>query len=122
MIVRFAGCYYGGSDALLPDGARGVPANAQADILTLPLGDHDALTAAIEAHGERLAAVLIDLMPNRAGLTPVERSFASLARELTATHGGLLITDEVITFRAGLVARARGFAPTACRSPVAARR
>jgi glutamate-1-semialdehyde 2,1-aminomutase len=99
LIVRFAGCYHGGADALLKDGAPGVPAAAQADVLTLALGDHDALTAAIETRGDRIAAVLLDLMPNRAGLSPVEQSFATLARELTAAHGSLLILDEVITFR-----------------------
>ncbi|HYM46324.1 MAG TPA: aspartate aminotransferase family protein [Solirubrobacteraceae bacterium] len=99
LIVRFAGCYHGGSDALLAPGARGVPASVQADVLTLPLGDPDALTSAVEAHSDRLAAVLLDPMPNRAGLSPAEPSFASLARELTARAGALLIVDEVITFR-----------------------
>jgi glutamate-1-semialdehyde 2,1-aminomutase len=99
LILRFAGCYHGGSDALLQPGARGVPAAVQADVLTLPLGDPEALTVAVESHAGRLAAILLDLMPNRAGLAPVERSFAALARELTAAHGIVLIVDEVITFR-----------------------
>jgi glutamate-1-semialdehyde 2,1-aminomutase len=99
LILRFAGCYHGGSDALLAPGARGVPAAAQADVLTLPLGDAQALTLAVESNADRLAAVLLDLMPNRAGLAPVEPSFASLARELTVAHGIVLILDEVITFR-----------------------
>ena len=99
LILRFACCYHGGSDALLQPGARGVPAAAQADVLTLPLGDHDAFVSAVETHADRLAAVLLDLLPNRAGLAPVERSFASLVRELTAAHGIVLILDEVITFR-----------------------
>ncbi len=99
LIVRFAGCYHGGADALLKDGARGVPAAAQADVLTLALGDRDALAAAIETYADRIAAVLLDLMPNRAGLTAAEPSFATLARELTAACGSLLIVDEVITFR-----------------------
>jgi glutamate-1-semialdehyde 2,1-aminomutase len=110
LIVRFAGCYHGGSDALLQPGAPGVLAAAQADILTLPLGDTDALQAAVGAHGSELAAILLDLMPNRAGLNPVDPSFASLARELATAHGSLLILDEVITFRlstAGLHARYR---------------
>ena len=99
LILRFADCYHGGSDALLQPGARGVPAAAQTDILTIALGEPDALVAAVEAHADRLAAVLLDLMPNRAGLSPVAPSFASLARELTTAHGSLLILDEVITFR-----------------------
>ncbi len=98
-ILRFAHCYHGGSDALLAPGARGVPSSAQADVLTIPLDDPEALASAVNAHADRLAAVLLDLMPNRAGLHSVEPSFASLARELTAAHGSLLIVDEVITFR-----------------------
>jgi glutamate-1-semialdehyde 2,1-aminomutase len=99
LVLRFAGCYHGGSDALLPDGARGVPAAVQADVLTVPLGDPAALTAAVAAHAGRLAAVLLDLLPNRAGLAPVDPAFATLARELTAAHGIVLILDEVISFR-----------------------
>jgi glutamate-1-semialdehyde 2,1-aminomutase len=99
LVVRFAGCYHGGSDALLQPGAPGVPDAVQADVLTLPLGDAEALQASVEARGSELAAILLDLMPNRAGLSPVEPAFASLARSLASAHGALLILDEVITFR-----------------------
>jgi glutamate-1-semialdehyde 2,1-aminomutase len=98
-LLRFEGCYHGSWDAVLQPGARGVPALAQHDVLTLPVGDEGALLRALDEHGERLACVLLDLMPNRAGLTPVEPAFAALVREQTARRGIALILDEVITFR-----------------------
>ena len=108
LIVRFAGCYHGGSDGLLTSGARGVPGSAQADVLTLPLehaerGRVERIFAkTMRAEGQRVAAVLLDLMPNRAGLHPVDPAFAELVRKLTREHGALLILDEVITFRLGV--------------------
>ncbi len=98
-IVRFAGCYHGGWDALAAPGARGVPEGVARDVVTLPLGDSEAFLRALEEHEGRLACVLLDLMPNRAGLRPVERSFAQLVREHTHAHDIALIVDEVITFR-----------------------
>jgi glutamate-1-semialdehyde 2,1-aminomutase len=43
--------------------------------------------------------VLLDPMPNRAGLMPVPLAFARTARALTRAHDVALILDEVITFR-----------------------
>ncbi len=107
LVVRFAGCCHGGSDGLLAPGARGVPDSAQADVRTLPLEraergtPEQAFAKTMRVEGERVAAVLIDLMPNRAGLHPVDPSFAEFVCELTRAHGALLIVDEVITFRLG---------------------
>jgi glutamate-1-semialdehyde 2,1-aminomutase len=98
-IVRFAGCYHGGWDALAAAGARGVPEGVARDVVTLPLGDSDAFLRVLDEHVGRLACVLLDLMPNRAGLRPVEHSFAQLVREHTHARGIALIVDEVITFR-----------------------
>jgi len=101
-LLRFADCYHGSWDAVVQPGSRGVPAAAQRDVLTLPLGDAQAFLAALAEHGERLACVLLDLMPNRAGLRPVEPEFAALVREETARRGILLVLDEVITLRAAV--------------------
>jgi glutamate-1-semialdehyde 2,1-aminomutase len=99
LIVRFAGCYHGSADELLQPGAPGVPESAQSDVLTLPLGEERPFRAALAEHGEHVAAVLLDLMPNRPGLRPVAREFAALVRAETAARGIALIFDEVITFR-----------------------
>lgn len=99
MVVRFAECYHGGWDALAQPGAGGVPEGVRQPVLTLPLGDPDALAHALAEHEGEIACVLLDLMPNRAGLHPVAAEFAKLAREDTRRRGIVLIVDEVITFR-----------------------
>jgi glutamate-1-semialdehyde 2,1-aminomutase len=98
-LLRFGGCYHGSWDAVVQPGERGVPTSAQSDVLTVALGDAQAFAAALEEHGERLACVLLDLMPNRPGLRPVEPAFAALVRAETARRGIALILDEVITLR-----------------------
>jgi glutamate-1-semialdehyde 2,1-aminomutase len=99
MVVRFADCYHGGWDALAQPGAGGVPEGVRRGVLTLPLGDGKALSSALAEHDGEIACVLLDLMPNRAGLRPVEAEFARLARDETRRRGVALIVDEVITFR-----------------------
>jgi glutamate-1-semialdehyde 2,1-aminomutase len=98
-VARFDGNYHGGWDALAQPGARGVPAGTQSEVLTLPPGDGGAFVDALDEHEGGLACVLLDLMPNRAGLRPLERSFVELVREQTHRRGIALILDEVITFR-----------------------
>ncbi len=101
-LVRFQGCYHGSWDTVAQPGAPGVPAAAHEDVVTLPVGDGRALLAALDEHGPRLACVLLDLMPNRAGLRPADPEFVALARRETARRGIVLILDEVITFRLGV--------------------
>jgi glutamate-1-semialdehyde 2,1-aminomutase len=101
-VVRFADCYHGGWDALAKPDARGVPEAVRQEILTLPLGDASALAAAFDEHDGQIACVLLDPMPNRAGLRPREHPFVRLVREQTQARGVALIVDEVITFRMAL--------------------
>jgi glutamate-1-semialdehyde 2,1-aminomutase len=98
-VVRFAGCYHGGWDALAQPGERGVPCDVSDQILTLPLGEAGAFEDALVEHDGQIACVLLDLMPNRAGLSAIEPAFAEMVRERTREHGIALILDEVITFR-----------------------
>jgi glutamate-1-semialdehyde 2,1-aminomutase len=98
-LLRFADCYHGSWDAVVQPGARGVPPAAQRDVVTVPFGDEEAFRAALAEHGDGLACVLLDLMPNQAGLRPATPEFAAAVREETARRGILLIVDEVITVR-----------------------
>ncbi|MGA9284775.1 MAG: aminotransferase class III-fold pyridoxal phosphate-dependent enzyme [Solirubrobacteraceae bacterium] len=98
-VVRFADCYHGGWDALAKPGARGVPEGVRREVLTLPFADPSALVEAMDEHDGQVACVLLDLMPNRAGLRPLQPSFAQLVRSQTRKRGVALIVDEVITFR-----------------------
>jgi glutamate-1-semialdehyde 2,1-aminomutase len=99
MILRFEGCYHGTYDAVVADGARGVPPETWDSVVTVPIGDAEAFVAALDVHGEALACVLVDLMPNRAGLVPTTPEFARLLQDETRKRGILLVCDEVITFR-----------------------
>jgi glutamate-1-semialdehyde 2,1-aminomutase len=81
--------------------ARGTPLGVTDDVVVIPFNDVDAARSILSEHADELAAVLIDPMPNRAGLVPADRAFLLALREITAELGALLIFDEVITFRLG---------------------
>jgi glutamate-1-semialdehyde 2,1-aminomutase len=97
--------YHGTSDVALCAGGdrytRGVPRGVADDVTVVPINDTTRLREAIEADPGRYAAVLVDLLPNRAGLIALTDEFVRLARELTARHGIALIVDEVISLRLG---------------------
>jgi glutamate-1-semialdehyde 2,1-aminomutase len=99
VIVRFEGSYHGTYDDVVDSAARGIPAAVRSSVIVVPQGDADAFREAMRAHGREVAAVLIDLMPNRAGLKPVSAAFVELVRSETRHYGALLIVDEVITLR-----------------------
>jgi glutamate-1-semialdehyde 2,1-aminomutase len=98
-VLRFQGAYHGSYDAAMQPPARGVPASVEEEIVTVAFGDGDALEAVLAEHGSRLACVLFDAMPNRAGLRPATPEFARALRDQTRRHGVLLVQDEVITLR-----------------------
>ena len=101
VVVRFDGSYHGTYDGVVSTDAPGVPDGAVDGSIVLPQNDVGALEDAMWHHGDRVAAILLDLMPNRAGLRPVSREFAAAAMALSTAHGALLAVDEVITFRLG---------------------
>nr|WP_220486441.1 glutamate-1-semialdehyde 2,1-aminomutase [Tessaracoccus sp. MC1865] len=113
VIVKFAGCYHGHSDALLAaagsgvatqglPGSAGVTAAAAGDTLVVEYNDLEALARVLDEAGERIAAVITEAAPANMGVVPPAPGFNAALRELTARHGALLIVDEVLTgFRVG---------------------
>lgn len=99
LIVRFGGSYHGTYDGVADASSRGVPDAVSAQSLILPQGDYASFDRAMADVGGRVAAVLMDLMPNRAGLVPVAQAFVDHVRAVTTDHRALLVIDEVITFR-----------------------
>jgi glutamate-1-semialdehyde 2,1-aminomutase len=95
--------YHGHSDiALVPGGAssrRGVPASVVEDTMEVAINDVDELTAAFDRRDGKIAAVIVDPIPNRAGLIPVGPEFWHAARALCDQFGALLVSDEVIGLR-----------------------
>ncbi len=81
--------------------AKGTPQGVLEDVVTIPFNDVDGAVSLIRAHGAELACVLLDPMPNRAGLVPADRAYVQALREVTREVGALLVFDEVITFRLG---------------------
>lgn len=81
--------------------ARGTPQGVLDDVVVLPFNDIEQSVAILRAHRDSLAAVLIDPMPNRAGLVPADRAYIQALREVASEIGALLIFDEVISFRLG---------------------
>ena len=62
----------------------------------LPFGDLRALEEAFAAPGQ-VAALVLEPIQGEAGVRPLPPGYLTAARELTATHGALLILDEVQT-------------------------
>jgi glutamate-1-semialdehyde 2,1-aminomutase len=118
-IAKFEGAYHGsydwaevslgsGPDEWGPADAptsiaysKGTPRSVLEDVIVLPFNRTELAVARIEKHAKDLAAVLIDPMPNRAGLIPARADFLRAMREVTSKHGICLLFDEVISFRLG---------------------
>jgi glutamate-1-semialdehyde 2,1-aminomutase len=109
IVLTFEGCYHGHSDALLSKGAGsgmatfgipgspGVTAGAARDTIRIPYNDPEAVRAAFEEHGERLAALLVEPVAANMGVVPPDPGFLEELRERCSDHGALLVFDEVIT-------------------------
>lgn len=79
--------------------SHGTPASALADVIVIPFNDPARARAILDEHKGELACVLLDLMPHRVGLKPVDADFVRCLREWTAADDALLVFDEVITYR-----------------------
>ena len=107
-IVKFEGGYHGHSDALLvaagsgalahgvPDSA-GVTASFAQDTLLGVFNDLASVKAHFDAFPEDIACVIVEPIAGNMGVVPPQEGFLQGLRELTASHGALLIFDEVIT-------------------------
>lgn len=107
-IIKFEGHYHGHVDSLLvaagsgaltfgePDSA-GIPKSFAGETITLPYNDPEKLEEAFAKFGDQIAAVITESYPANAGLIFPRPGFLQLMRDLTTTHGSLLIFDEVMT-------------------------
>jgi len=89
-------------DAERPTGvpvAYGTPPGVLEDVVIIPFNDPERAIAILNESRGELACVLLDLMPHRVGLSPVDADFVTALREWTEADGSLLVLDEVITFR-----------------------
>jgi glutamate-1-semialdehyde 2,1-aminomutase len=107
-VVKFEGCYHGHADGLLaragsglatlalPD-SPGVPPSYAQETLVLPYNDLEAVERAFQAHGEGVAAIIVEPVAANMGVVPPEPGFLEGLRRLTRAYGSLLIFDEVVT-------------------------
>jgi glutamate-1-semialdehyde 2,1-aminomutase len=79
--------------------AAGTPEGVADDVVVMPFNDPDVAIRILDRHGTSIAGVLIDPIPHRVGLIPVDAAFVRHLRDWTQRSGAVLIFDEVITFR-----------------------
>lgn len=107
-IVKFDGCYHGHSDALLVRAGSGaltfgaptspgVSSATAAATLVLPFNHEDALQRIFAAHGDEIAAIIVEPIAGNMGVVPPKPAFLETLRRVTTDAGTVLIFDEVIT-------------------------
>src|SRR3954451_563510 len=108
LIVKFEGCYHGHVDSLLVKAGSGMATLGIADTqgvpkafadttIPLPYNSLDALEEAFRAHGERIAAVIVEPVVGNMGCVPPLPGYLQGMRAITEKYGALLIFDEVMT-------------------------
>lgn len=79
--------------------SHGTPQAALEDVIVIPFNDAERAIQILDAHGDQIAGVLLDLLPHRIGVIPAQPEFVDALRAWADKAGALLIIDEVITFR-----------------------
>ncbi len=113
-IIKFEGCYHGHADSFLVKagsgvltlgipGSPGVP-SAVADLtLTVPYNDLDALEIMMKAHGDDVAAIIVEPIAGNMNMILPQAGYLQGMRDLCDKYGTVLIFDEVMTgFRVAL--------------------
>ncbi len=90
----------------------GTPKSVLSDVIVIPFNRTEEAERILRAHADELACVLIDPMPNRAGLIPAATEFLEMLRRVTRETGMLLVFDEVISFRLGYTGAQGAFGVT----------
>ena len=114
LTIKFEGCYHGHVDSLLVKAGSGmatlgisdtagVPQSFAASTIALPFNSIAAVEQSFSAHGDKIAAVIVEPVVGNMGCVPPAPGFLEALRSLTERHGALLIFDEVMTgFRVAL--------------------
>ncbi len=107
-VLKFSGCYHGHADGMLVaagSGAatHGVPTSAgvplayAAETLVAEYNDLAGTDALLDAHANRVAAIIVEPVAANMGVVPPVDGFLQGLRRLANRDGALLIFDEVIT-------------------------
>jgi len=107
-VLKFAGCYHGHGDAFLisagsgaltngvPD-SPGITEGVSRDTIVVDYNDLNAVAEAFRAHGDEIAAVIVEPYVGNMGLVLPLAGFLAGLRDLCTQHGAVLIFDEVMT-------------------------
>lgn len=106
--VKFEGCYHGHADQFLVKAgsglatlgntsSAGVPSGTTADTLTAIYNSIESIDAVFAAHGEDIAAVIIEPIAANMGLVLPQPGYLEHLRKVTNKYGAILIFDEVMT-------------------------
>ncbi|MBF0101034.1 MAG: glutamate-1-semialdehyde 2,1-aminomutase [Desulfobacterales bacterium] len=107
-IIKFDGCYHGHADTLLVDagsgvatlaipGSPGIPESIVAHTISLPYNDIQAVETLMSKKGKSIAAIIVEPVAGNMGLVLPKPEFLKYLRDITKSHGTLLIFDEVMT-------------------------
>ena len=126
MIAKFEGAYHGAYDwaaisqasapenwgdsepvPVAPDAS--IPASVLDEVLVLPFNDAVTTRDLLQRFGGKIACLLVDLVPSRAGLLEPKPEFLEAMADAAQKHGFLIVDDEVLNFRQGFHGAAAGY-------------
>lgn len=109
LILKVGGGWHGASPDLLKGvkfdraagfgtpASAGIPAGTLRRTLVTRFNDEAGLARVFKAHGDRIAAFLVEPFLGVGGFIAASPAYLRLARELTRRHGAVLVFDEVIS-------------------------
>lgn len=79
--------------------AKGTPTGVLQDMVIIPFNEPEKAIAILDQHKDDIACIIVDPIPHRIGMIPVEADFVRALHKWTRDNNALLMFDEVITFR-----------------------
>lgn len=102
-IVKMLGAYHGSHDLAAatadPEADRGIPDGLRQNIFYAPFNDLAAVERILGTHGDKIAGILLEPIPNAGGIPLPHEGYLAGLRVLANRYHVLLIFDEVVTLR-----------------------
>lgn len=128
IIVKIDGGYHGAHDfvkvsvsADIENGSRpqarlegrGVPESVLNAVMVVPFNDISYTESVLREHHQRIAALIVEPIPNSGGMIPPAPGYLRGLRELTERYDALLLLDEIVSLRvsSGGMQEIEGIAP-----------
>jgi glutamate-1-semialdehyde 2,1-aminomutase len=102
-IIKMRGGYHGSHDLAAatadPEADRGIPDGLRQNIYFATFNDLDSVEMHLREHADKIAAILVEPVPNAGGIPIPHENYLPGLRALADRYGVLLIFDEVVTLR-----------------------